>query len=292
MKMIDLRPSDIALDDLYAFSYPPAPERWQSVAERFPGLPLLIVDRRQRVVCGHDRLPLLRQGGESRFTALQVDLPPDDCLLLNFNILELLFGLNLFEKLLFVKKISLHLAVAEIQRRAGLGFPLNEALLQGLPLLLSQPFRDCLAAGRLGLKTALKLAAQDEKDQLAQLQVFQACGFSDSQQWQLVHMLEEIAFRDKKLVAAVLAACDLQPLLAGEMPQKRVLDVVHELRYPELSRREKEWQAWRRKAEADGGVVLTHVPLFAREEVQVTLTVKNPGAAEKLLQRLKKRPQH
>jgi hypothetical protein len=292
MKLIDLQASDIAADDVYDFTFPQVSERWQGVAEKFPGLPQLLVDPQRRVVCGHDRLPLLRQGGSSRFVALMVDLPAAECLLLNYNILERLFGLNLFEKLLFLKKAWPLLPDAEIRRRANLGFQLDDELRLRLDALLAAPFRSCLAAGRLGLRTALKLAAQEERDRLAQLSVFQACGFSDSRQWQLVQMVEEIAFRAKKTVAAVLADRSLQRLLQGEMPQEKVLAALHGLRYPALTRREKEWQAWRRRAEAGGGLALAHAPQFAREEVQVTLIVKNRAAAEKLLQQLKKSPRH
>lgn len=292
MKMIDLRQADIVTDDVYAFSCPPAPERWRGMADKFPGLPLLVVDRVLRVVCGHDSLLLPRPGGEARFSALQVDLPAAECLLLNYNILERLFGLNLCEKLLFIKKISPLLPDAEIRRRAGLGFALDDELRLRLDVLLAAPFRSCLAAGRLGLRTALKLAGQDEGDRLAQLEVLQACGFSESRQWQLAQMLEEIAFRDKKPVAAVLAECNLQSLLQSEMPQEKVLEALRGRRYPALARREKAWRTWRRKAEAGGGLSLAHAPLFAREEVQVTLTVKNRAAAEKLLHKLKKTPEH
>lgn len=292
MKLIDLRPSDIVRDDVYAFTYPLAPERWQGIADRFPGLPLLVVDGRRRVVCGHDRLALLGRGGAVRFSVLQVDLPAAECLLLNYNMLERLFGLNLYEKLLFLKKISPLLADAEIRRRTPLGFALDDELRLHLDILLGAPFRSSLAAGRLGLRTALKLAGQAEDDRLAQLEIFQACGFSESRQWQMAQMLEEIAFRDRKPVARVLPGLGLQPLLQGEMPQEKVLAALQARRYPELTRREKEWRTWRRKAEASGGLALAHAPLFANEEVRVTLAVKNREAAEKLLRRLKKSPKH
>jgi len=288
MIILDLPVAGIVDDDSYSFTYPPRPERYEGLAEKFPGLPLLVVDMGPRLVCGHDYLQLLRRRCLERAPALQVDLAPAECLLLNYNLLETLFGLNLYEKLLFVGKISPLLPAAEIRRRAGLGFPLSDLLLERLPPLLSAPFRDCLAAGRLGLKTALKLAGQKEADRLAQLGIFQACRFSESEQWRLAHMLEEIAFRDKKPLAAVVAAGGLLPLLASEMPQARVLEAVQRLRYPAFSRREKEWQAWRRLQEAQGGVSLSHAPFFACEEVQVTWTARDRETAEKLLRQLKK----
>jgi hypothetical protein len=287
MQQVEMRLADISPDEDYAFSYPRLPERYAGAAEKFPGLPLLVVDGRVRVVCGHDYLLLLYGRGETAAPVLRVDLAAADALLLNYNLTNRLFGLNFYEKLLFVKKIAPLLPVAEIQRRAELGFALSEPLLQALDVLLSVPFRSCLAAGRLGLKAALKLAALEEADRLALLCIFQSSGFSESQQGLVVQMLEEIAFREKKPIAAVLAAGSLSSLLAGEMPQKKFLEALNGLRYPAYSRMEKEWKTWRKKAAADG-LSLSHVPFFAGEEVQITLTVKNRGQADKLLAKLKK----
>jgi len=247
------------------------------------------VDGERRVVCGHDLLLLLRRRGMARVRVLQAELAVADGLLLNFNVLDALFGLNLYEKLLFASKISPLLAPGEIQRRAALGFSLSDSLRRRLPILLSEPFRQCLAFGRLALKTALKLADKDEADRLALLGIFHASGFSENQQGLTVQALEAIAFREKRPIAAILAAYDLTALLAGEMPQKKFLEALAMLRYPAFSRLEKEWDAWRNKAEKGGGLSLRHAPFFSREEVQVTFTVKNRSEAERLLAKLKKK---
>jgi len=288
MQPSEMRLADISPDEDYALSWPRLPERYQDAEEKYPGLPLLVVDVRGRIVCGHDYFLLLRQRGETACRALRVDLAPADALLLNYNLSDRLFGLNLYEKLLFVKKISPLLADAEIRRRAGLGFALDASLRQALDVLLSGPFRPALAAGRLGLKAALQLAGMEEGDRLALLAVFQSCGFSESQQGLVLQMLEEIAFREKKKPAALLAAAGLDSLLAGEMPQKRFLAALHALRYPAWEQREREWRAWEKKAAAGARLALAHAPYFAREEVQVTLTVADRGRAEKLLAGLKK----
>jgi hypothetical protein len=288
MMSVDLNLKDISRDDAYDLSFPPCPQRGAALEEKFSGLPLLIVDKEKRLVWGHDYLRFLLGSGRESAGILEVDLAPADALVLNYNLSNRLFGANLFEKLLFVAKISPLLADTEIQRRAELGFALGEPLHRALGVLLSDPFRAVLAAGRLGLKTALKLVGQKEADRLAQLGIFQACRFSESEQWRLARMLEEVAFRDKMPLAAVVAACGLPLLLASEMPQQRVLEAVHRLRYPAFSRREKEWQAWRRLQEAQGGVSLSHAPFFACEEVQVTWTSKDRETAEKLLRQLKK----
>ncbi len=288
MQPSEMRLADISPDEDYALSWPPSPERYRGAEEKFPGLPLLVVDSRERVVCGHDYLLLLRQRGQTSCPALRVDLGAADALLLNYNLSNRLFGLNLCEKLLFVGKISPLLADAEIRRRAELGFALGEPLRRGLAVLLSEPFRPVLAAGRLGLKAALQLAGMEEGDRLALLAVFRSCGFSESQQGLVTQMLEETAFREKKTIAAVLAAAEPGELLAGEMPQKRFLAALHALRYPAWEEREREWRAWEKKTAPVAGLALAHAPCFAGAEVQVTLTVKDRLQAEKLLAGLKK----
>jgi hypothetical protein len=274
-------------DDAYDLSFPHLPDRAAGMEARFPGLPLLVVDRARRVVCGHDLLLLLRQRGEIRARALQVDLEPAAALLLNYNILNTLFGLNLYEKLLFVKKISPYCSLEEIRRRAEPDFTLDEFLLQMLGILLAEPFRTCLASGRVGLRAALKIADLAEEDRSEMLGLLRSCKFSESQQQLLVQLLEEIAFREKHALARILDTSGVRQALAGEMPQKKILAAVQNLRYPELARAEKEWESWQKKMAADN-VSLAHAPLFARGEVKVTLTLKNRSQAEKMLAKLKK----
>jgi hypothetical protein len=288
MREIELPLSDIGPDDVFAFSYPHLPERYAGLAEKFPGLPLLVVDSTQRVVSGHDYRLLLLQRGELRARVLQVDLSAGEALLLNYNILNRLFGLNLYEKLLFIKKISSWCSMADVQRRAELNFTLDDHLRQNLDRLLVEPFRFCLAAGRLGLKTALMLAAMAENDRLAAIGMFGVCRFSESQQMQVMQLLEETAFRDKKTLGEILAAAGLTMLLQQEMPQKRIIEALQAARYPLNAKMEDGWQAWRKKMAVGRSLSLAHAPFFAREEVQITLTVKNRAAAEKLLGKLKK----
>lgn len=288
MREIELQWSDISLDDAYAFSYPHLPERYDGLAEKFPGLPLLVVDQARRVICGHDYLLLLRQRGERPGRVLQVDLAGADALLLNYNILHCLFGLNLYEKLLFIKKILPLCPPENIRRRAELNFTLDDHLRQSLDLLLVEPFRFCLAAGRLGLKAALRLADMAEADRLAVAGLLQACKFSESQQAQLIQLLEETAFRDKKSLAAILAAGGWSELLEQEMPQKKVIKALQAARYPAYARMEDDWHIWQKKMTAGCGLSLAHAPFFTKGDIQISLTVKNRAEAEKLLGKLKK----
>jgi len=287
MAELTLTLAEIDPDDRYSFTFPHLPERYADCEDKFPGLPLLVVDGERRVICGHDFLLLWRQRGRARIRALQVDLGPAEALLLNYNVLDRLFGLNLCEKLLFLKKILPLCPMENIRRRIELNFTLDDRLRKNLELLLAEPFRTCLAAGRLGLKAALKAAAMPEKVRVQAIGLLRACQFSESQQWLLVQLLEEIAFREKKALGPLLAAAGLDLLLEKEMPQKKILDLLRGLRYPGLVLGEREWDRWQKKM-ATGSVSFAHAPFFAREEVQVTLTLKNRAQAEKLLANLKK----
>lgn len=287
MLTIDLKLEDISRDDVYDFSFPQCSQRYTAIEEKFPGLPLLIVDRAKRVVWGHDYLRLLLGRGQKKVLILEADFAPAAALLLNFNLSNRLFGLNLYEKLLFVKKISSLYPLEEIQRRADLGFNLNDMLFQRLDALLSDPFRQALGAGQLGLKAAMRLADIAALDRLAVLGFFMEVKFSESHQLQIIQLLEEIAFHEKKSFAWILAALGLNHLLKLEMPQHKIMEALNLRRFPACSRLESEWQQWQKKMTIPGRLLLAHVPFFASEKIQISLTAQNKLEAEELLKKLK-----
>jgi hypothetical protein len=206
---------------------------------------------------------------------------------LNFNVLNRLFGLNLYEKLFFVKKISALCPLREIQRRAELDFNLNEELCHRLHELLSDPLREVLAAGQLGLKGALRLLDMAMPDRKEVLGLFRACKFSVSQQLLIINYLEETAFREKKPLAGILAELGIGVLLEEEMPQQKIMTALQHCRYPAYAQMENEWQQWRKNNTVPGRLALAHVPFFEKEEIHIFLTAKNKQEAEQLLRKLK-----
>jgi hypothetical protein len=287
MRTINLRLEDLICDDAYDFSFPQDPQRYAAIEEKFPGLPLLIVDKAKRVVWGHDYLRLLLGRGQENAIILEADIAPAAALFLNFNLLNRFFGLNLYEKLLFVKKIFSLCPAAEIQRRADLDFNLNDGFFQHLDELLSDPLRQVLAAGQLALKAALRLLDISAPDRRALLGLFRKVKFSESQQLQVIQLLEETAFREKKSFARILAALGLIDLLGLEMPQHRIMEALNRSRFPACSRHESEWRQWQKKIAIPGRLTLAHAPFFAKEEIQISLTAKNKLEAEELLKKLK-----
>jgi hypothetical protein len=287
MQVIELRLTDVCLDDALDITFPRHPQRAAELERKFPGLPLLIVDQGLRLVWGHEYMRCLLDRGEDHAWGLKMDVAADQALLLNFNLSNRMFGLNLYEKLLFVKKISRYLKPDEIQRQADLGFALNDELLQQLDRLLHVSSRRLLAAGQLCLKAALRVAAFPARDRRALLKLFSQVRLSESQQLLAAQMLRESAFREKKPLVNLLRALPLDALLAQEMPQQRIMAEIRRQRFPELTRCEAEWRQWEKKRSVPGRLTLAHVPLFAGKEIQISLTVKNRLEADKLLEKLK-----
>jgi hypothetical protein len=250
-------------------------------------LPLLIVDKAHRLVWGHDYRRWLHGKGQKNAVIFMADVAPAAALFLNFNLSNRLFGLNLYEKLLFIRKISGLCPCAEIQRRAELDFPLNDALIGHLDTLLNVSFRPLLAGGQLGLKAALRLAEIAVPDRRALLGLFKAVKFSESHQLQVVQVLEETSFREKKSFARILAAAALSALLKLEMPQQKIMEALNRLRFPAFSQHESEWRKWQKDKAVPGRLVLAHEPFFAGEAIQISLTAKNRLEAEELLRKLK-----
>jgi hypothetical protein len=97
---------DISRDDAYDFTWPPQPQRLAAIEDKFPGLPLVVVDAAQRIVWGHDYFRLLLARKRKTASILEVDLDSAEALFLNFNLSNRLFELNLCEKLLFIRKVD------------------------------------------------------------------------------------------------------------------------------------------------------------------------------------------
>lgn len=283
----ELKLEDINRDDAYDFSYPRCPQRYVVIEEKFPGWPLLIVDQKKRLVWGHDYCRLLLGRGRKRAVVLAAHIEPAAALFLNFNLSNRLFGLNLYEKLLFVRKISAYCPPTEIQRRVELDFSLNDVLLKNLDALLHPSLRPLLAAAQLGLKGALRLVGFPPSDRSALLRLLGKVKFSESQQLQIMQLFEEIAFREKKSLARIVASLRLTPVLALEMPQQKAIDALKRRRFPVFSQRQSAWRHWQQKNSVPGRVELSHTPFFANEEVQIVLTAKNSVEADEILQKLK-----
>ncbi len=279
----------IRRDDRFRLSYPLRPDSYQTLAGRLPGFPLLVVDGKKRVIAGHDYLALLRQKKHRYAWMWEVDLPPAQALILNFNLKQLLTGLNLYEKLLFVKKIGRWRSPADIQQQPQLGFAVNNELLKNLDRLLAPPLKTLLQNDRLVLKSACKMLTMTGQDRSALAGLLRRVVFNENQQGRLIEMAEEIAFARKTTIAEIMRQINRIRLGRQEMPQKAILETLFRLRYPRYFRWEKEWRKQVRALAAEKGLNVCHHPFWEKSDLTVAIRAQNPQAAMEILEKLKKR---
>jgi hypothetical protein len=278
----------ISSADFYRLSYPLRPDLYARMEDRFPGWPLLALDRKNRVVYGHDYVSLLRRRKKGACRALRLDIREGEGLLLNFGIKKILTGVNLFEQLLFVRKVLPFFPASEIQRRAGLSFAVGELLPDKLRVLLHPPFRPVFIADRIGSRIALKLLEWPGEDREALLQVLAAAAFTENQQLRLVELAEEISFARKEPVLRVLSRAGVHRWLKREMPQKRILESLVRLRYPRCSGTEERWLKEIGEFTRDGRVQVRHHPFGEKKDVELVIRVSDREKALKMLENIKK----
>lgn len=278
----------ISSADFYRLSYPLRPDLYVRMEERFPGWPLLALDREKRIVYGHDYVSLLRRRKERACRALRLEIQEGEGLLLNFGIKKLLTGLNLFEQLLFVRKALPFFPESEIQRRAELSFPVGELLPNKLDALLRPPFRPVLIADRIGPKTALRLLDLPGRDREALLEVLAAAAFTENQQLRLIELAEETSFARKEPISRVLSRAGIHRMLKREMPQKQILASLFRFRYPLFSEDEKRWSEEVGKIAPGGNIQVRRHPFAEKKEMDVVIRVGNGQQALRLLDILKK----
>jgi hypothetical protein len=278
----------ISSADFYRLSYPLRPDLYARMEDRFPGWPLLALDRENRVVYGHDYVSLLKKRREGACRALRLDIHEGEGLLLNFGIKKILTGLNFFEQLLFVRKILPFFPVADIQRRADLSFAVGELLPDKLEVLLRPPFRPVLIDDRVGLKSALRLLDLPGDDREALLEVLASAAFTENQQLRLIELAEETAFARKEPALRVLSRAGVHRLLKREMPQKQILASLFRLRYPIFSKDEKLWLEKIGKIAPGRGVQVRRYPFAEKTEMEVVVRVDNGQQAMHVLDILKK----
>ena len=274
--------------DFYRLSYPLRPDLYARMEDRFPGWPLLALDRKKRVVYGHDYVSLLRRRKDGACRVLRLDIHEGEGLLLNFGIKKILTGLNLFEQLLFVRKILPFFPVPEIQRRAGLSFAVEEFLPNKLDVLLRPPFRPALVADRISPKIALKLLDLPGEDRASLLQVLAAAAFTENQQLRLIELAEETAFARKEPVFRVLSRAGIHRLLKREMPQKQILASLFRFRYPLFSENEKRWLEKIGRIAEGGRIQVRRHPYAEKKEMDVVIRVGSEQQALSVLDILKK----
>lgn len=276
--------------DKFMLSFPLKPELYYELREKLAGLPFIIINLENEIIFGQDYYYLLVSYGTDYADVLQIDITDKEALFLNYNLKSRFTGVNLYEKLVFIKKMSLlepAPEIGEIYQKTGPDINISPELLDNLDLLLSTGFRDCLIKESIGLKTGLKICSLEPEDQDVLLELFVEVPFSTSHQLKIMEMVEEISFRDRCSLADIFEKLQIDQYLEMERPQKPIIDAIFKLRNPIYTKEEFRWEEEIKKFDLPGNIKVAHYPFFEKREVEVTIRLKDVEAFKELLKKLK-----
>ena len=282
VKLADLKPVD-----KFLLSFPLQPEHYHELREKFAHLPLIIVNQENEILFGIDYYRLLESRMIPETVVLQLNISEKDALILNYNLKEKFTGLNLYEKLVFIKKVMFLADQAEIYRKTDMDITINTELLEKLDLLLSTAFRDALMSEHISLKSGLKLCDFQPEDSDVLLELFRRVPFSSSHQLKILEMVEEILFRDKCALEDIFEKLDIWQYLDMEKPQKKIIDELFKYRYPTYIEAEAKWQKEIKNLHLPDKMKVTHYPFFEKKQMELTIQLQDAGELKELIEKLK-----
>jgi hypothetical protein len=281
VKLADLKPVD-----KFLLSFPLRPELYYELREKFAHIPFIIVNKEDEIIFGIDYYRLLESRMIPETAVLQVNISEKDALILNYNLKEKFTWLNLYEKLVFVKKITPLAGEAEIYQKTGLDITINPELLEKLDLLLSTAFRDALIHEHISLKSGLKLCVFQPEGCDVLLALFGRVSFSTSHQLKILEMTEEILFRDKCCLEDIFEKLGISEYLDLEKPQKKIIDELFKYRYPIYNEAEEKWQEEIKNLRLPDKMKVTHYPFFEKKQIELTIQLQDAEELRKLIEKL------
>jgi hypothetical protein len=282
VKLTDLKPVD-----KFLLSFPLQPGLYHELREKFAHLPLIIVNKENEIVFGIDYYRLLESRMMLETAVLQLNISEKDALILNYNLKEKFTGLNLYEKLVFIKKVIPLADQAEIYRKTDLDITINTELLEKLELLLSTAFRDALMNEHTSLKSGLKLCDFPPGDSDVLLELFGRVPFSSSHQLKILEITGEVLFRDKCALEDIFEKLGIRQYMEMEKSQKKIIDELFKWRYPNYVEAEKKWQKEIKNLRLPDKMKVTHYPFFEKKQMELTIQLQDAEELKKLIEKLK-----
>jgi hypothetical protein len=268
-------------------SFPIRPGFYGELREKFAGLPFIIVNKENEIIFGSDYYHYLKTKSVVQVDVVRMDIFVKDALILNYNLKEKLTGLNLYEKLVFIAKITPLAGAAEIYRETGLDITINRELSGKLEVLLSDEFRDVLMDGVVTLKSALRLCDFQPGDREVSVDLFSRVSFTASHQQKILEMVEEVIFRDKCSLAEIFEKLEISKYMEMEKPQKAIIDVLFKYRYPVYSEVEERWQEEVKRLDLPDNIKVTHYPFFEKKGLEVLIHVPDTTELKKMIEKIK-----
>lgn len=279
----------LKIADKFLLSFPLRPKLYHELRQKFVNLPFIIVNKEYEIIFGIDYHRFLKSKGIVYADVLQMDIADKEALFLNYNLKEKLTGLNLYEKLVFTRKVLFLVPLgdkAEIYRWTDLDIDINRELVDKLDLLLSTEFRSRLVAESISLKSGLSLCDFQPDDREILLGLFAGVPFSSSHQLKILEMVEEILFREKCSLAEVFERLNIARYMELERPQKAIIDAFFKYRNPVYMESEAKWEEEMKRLNLPGNMKVTHYPFFEKKGLELTIQLKDAGEFKRLIEKL------
>lgn len=280
---------DLKVADKFLLSFPLKPQVYHELRQKFANLPFIIINKEYEIVFGIDYYRFLKSNGTAYADVLQMDIADKEALFLNYNLKEKLTGFNLYEKLVFIKKVLFLVPLeekAEIYRWTNLDIDINRELVDKLDLLLSTEFRSSLVDESISLKSGLTLCDFQPDDRDILLGLFAGIPFSSSHQLKVLEMVEEILFRDKCTMAEVFERLNIDQYMESERPQKAIIDVFFKYRNPVYMESEARWEEEMKRLKLPDNMKVTHYPFFEKKQLEVTLQLRDIEELKKFMEKI------
>lgn len=275
MEIKKIKLKDLKVEDLYILSFPIRPEIYNELKIKFPHLPFIIVNKESSVIYGIDSYYFFKSNGFKEVSVLEMDLSKKDALFLNYNLKERFYGINLFEKFIFIKKILNYSEKNEILRRTNIDLDISKELLEKLDLITSNEFKDVLIDNKITFKTIIRLCDFKKEDRKDIIALFNRVSFSYSYQIKILEMLEEILFRDKSSIKEIWEKLQIYKYLNLEKPQKKIVEEIFKFRYPVYTEKEREWQREVKNIKLGENMKISHYPFFEKRQIELKIFFQN-----------------
>ena len=243
---------------------------------------------RFRIIDGCKRFTFAREknaGGEIDCMVMTPPPAPDRAALLRM-VLNRSRPLRFFEKVRFVAWLENH--GDERQLRAtctSLSIDNRERTeLQHL-VKCDNVIIDAVFAGALDRALAPELRRLDGPDREATLAFFRQYAFSRQTQRELLDWLPELAFRERRTIAAILAADEIVAVggntrLNGPQKIERLRDALYHRRFPTLARARQTWKELADRCNPDPRMVqFKPSEAFEKNRLELRITVTDAEAA-------------
>ncbi len=271
MQIKKFKLSELKIDDRYVISRPLKPEFHKIFLAKFPNFPPITVNGENMVISGHDSYEFMKNNGKIYSEVIVYDTDIKNSLYHAYNFREIIAPLNMFEKLFFLRDILKHSDIRELYERTKIGIKVDDILIELLPILTGDMFRDLLSDNLLSLKAATRICSFKTADRIALARMFSEVRCSNSSQLIILDMISEICFRDKSNVEEVLRKIGYNDLCSNECQSTKIVEALHKLRFPLYSEEENRWSVDIQNVNIPYRFRVNHSPFFEKKGVELTL---------------------